>query len=164
MKQTRLEAVALRFGYWMILLCTTAIVACASSPLSRAQGDRYPGIRSDLIYHALAQLGAPYVWGGVSPEGFDCSGLVQYSYAQVGLGVPRTSEEQLAASLPLDLQELLPGDLVFFNTTDQASHVGIYLGDGAFIHAPSTGKKVTIANIENAYWREAFYRAGSFLF
>src|SRR5687767_15151517 len=70
MKQTRLEEVALRFGYWMILLCTTAIVACASSPVSRAEGDRYPGIRSDLIYHALAQLGAPYIWGGVGPDGF----------------------------------------------------------------------------------------------
>jgi peptidoglycan DL-endopeptidase CwlO len=147
----------------VILVYAVAVAACASAPISRVKGDAYPGVRSDLVQYARSQLGTPYVWGGASPDGFDCSGLVQYSYGKVGFEVPRTAEGQLAASEPLSLRELKPGDLLFFNTTDEYSHVGIYIGDGMFIHAPSHSKEVTISTLNNAYWSKAFSYAGSFL-
>jgi cell wall-associated NlpC family hydrolase len=93
---------------------------------------------------ALQYVGVPYVWGGESPSGFDCSGLVQYSYAQIGISIPRTTYTQWPATEPISQSQALPGDLVFFNGLE---HVGIYLGGGMMVDAPHTGAYVRVESI-----------------
>jgi cell wall-associated NlpC family hydrolase len=105
-------------------------------------------------------LGTPYRYGGESPDGFDCSGLVYYSYARAGAAIPRTSREQFRASRPLALDEARAGDLVFFRIGGKVSHVGIYLADGEFVHAPATGKRVQIASLRSGFYQRNFMRAG----
>ena len=116
-------------------------------------------VRSQIIFTALQMVGVPYRYGGESPDGFDCSGLVQYAYRSAGLSVPRTSRDQLRASAPVALESATAGDLVFFQSKDY-SHVGIYLGQGRFIHAPATGQTVSIASFNEPYYRRNFVRAG----
>jgi cell wall-associated NlpC family hydrolase len=106
-------------------------------------------IAQQAVNVALAQLGTPYVWGGESRSGFDCSGLVQFSYARAGLALPRTAQQQYDATphLPADA-ELQPGDLVFFGAGPGAvDHVGIALGDGRMVDAPHTGADVRLDEI-----------------
>ena len=105
-------------------------------------------------------VGKPYVYGGNSPSGFDCSGLVHYSYQRVGVSVPRTTRSQLNASLPVTARALRAGDLVFFDQEGRKySHVGIYIGDGRFVHAPSSGKRVRIDRLDKQYWQQHFVAA-----
>lgn len=114
---------------------------------------------SELVVTALGFLGVPYKWGGNSAEtGFDCSGFVQSIYAQtIGLMLPRRSDEQAAATQAIDRSELEPGDLVFFNTMRRAfSHVGIYMGEGKFIHAPRRGATVRVEEMDGNYWNSRF--------
>ncbi len=103
---------------------------------------------------ALRQLGRPYRWGGQTPSGFDCSGLVRYSYGQVGISLPRTTRDQRAATRMVGYDAASRGDLLFFRTGAKGWHVGIYLGDGEFVHAPSSGKTVTTGSMRNPYYRE----------
>ena len=116
-------------------------------------------VRSRIVFTALQMVGVPYRFGGESPEGFDCSGLVQYAYRNAGVSVPRTSRDQLAASTAVALADAVAGDLLFFRSRD-FSHVGIYLGEGRFVHAPATGRSVAIASFGDAYYRRNFVRAG----
>lgn len=114
---------------------------------------------SELVVHAMGFLGVPYRRGGNSVEtGFDCSGFVRAIYEQtVGLVLPRRAEQQAAATQNIDKNELQPGDLVFFNTMKRAfSHVGIYVGDGKFIHAPKPGAEVRVESMGVAYWARRF--------
>ncbi|MCM2340920.1 C40 family peptidase [Rhodoferax sp.] len=114
---------------------------------------------SDLVVNALGFLGVPYRMGGNSVEtGFDCSGFVKAMYEQtVGLILPRKAEQQAAATQQIDRSELQPGDLVFFNTLRRAfSHVGIYIGDGKFIHSPKPGAQVRVENMGISYWSHRF--------
>lgn len=114
---------------------------------------------SDLVMTALGFLGVPYRRGGEDAEqGFDCSGFVRSTYEQtLGLVLPRRAEEQARATTRISREELKPGDLVFFNTMRRAfSHVGIYLGDGKFIHAPRPGKNVRVEDMRVAYWTKRF--------
>ena len=114
---------------------------------------------SELVVHALGFLGVPYRYGGNTVvTGFDCSGFVRAIYEQTaGLVLPRRSDEQAAATQTIARSELEPGDLVFFNTTRRAfSHVGIYMGDGKFIHAPRTGAVVRVEDMTGAYWQSRF--------
>lgn len=114
---------------------------------------------SELVGHAMGFLGAPYKWGGTSAEtGFDCSGLVRAIYEQsVGLLLPRKAEQQAAATQKIEKTDLQPGDLVFFNTMRRAfSHVGIYVGDGKFIHAPRAGAEVRVESMGLSYWQRRF--------
>jgi len=97
---------------------------------------------------ARAELGVPYVWGGESPSGFDCSGLVQYVYARLGVALPRVAADQYTAGRHIPRSELRAGDLVFF---DHLGHVGIYMGGGRFIHAPHTGTVVQISSLTGWY-------------
>ena len=105
-----------------------------------------------IITGAMQYMGVPYVFGGTTPYGFDCSGYVQYVFAQAGISLPRTADVQYEVGTPISTAELIPGDLVFFQTyTYGASHVGIYVGDGNFIHA-SSSYGVTISSLSSAYY------------
>lgn len=114
---------------------------------------------SDLVVTAMGFLGVPYRRGGNSADtGFDCSGFVRAMYeSTVGLVLPRLAKEQAAATEKIDKKDLQPGDLVFFNTMRRAfSHVGIYVGDGKFIHAPKPGAQVRVEDMGVAYWKRRF--------
>ena len=115
---------------------------------------------SALVMNAMGFLGVPYKFGGNSVEsgGFDCSGFVRAVYEQsLGKVLPRRASEQAAATQTIDRSELKPGDLVFFNTMKRAfSHVGIYVGDGKFIHAPRAGARVRVEDMRMAYWQTRF--------
>ncbi|MDH4419626.1 peptidoglycan endopeptidase [Acidovorax sp. HMWF029] len=117
------------------------------------------GRASDLVVNAMGFLGVPYKRGGNSVEtGFDCSGFVRAMYEQtVGLLLPRRADQQAAATQVIDKNELQPGDLVFFNTMRRNfSHVGIYVGDGKFIHSPRSGSEIRVEDMGVAYWKRRF--------
>ena len=114
---------------------------------------------SELVVDAMGFLGVPYKRGGNTADtGFDCSGFVRAIYEQsVGLLLPRRAEQQAAATQRIDKTELQPGDLVFFNTLQRAfSHVGIYIGEGKFIHSPKPGAQVRVENMGVNYWSSRF--------
>ena len=112
-----------------------------------------PNVHGGVVGIAMHYLGVPYVWGGASPRGFDCSGLVMYVFAQIGVSLPHSSYSQVGMGTPVSINQLEPGDLVFFTG---ASHVGIYIGGGQFIHAPHTGDVVKISSL-SGYYASAFY-------
>jgi len=125
-----------------------------------------PGLRKRVVGSALSLLGQPYRWGGHSTEtGFDCSGLTLTAYRLNGLALPRTSASQYAAGAPVRVHDLKQADLVFFATEGrgQASHVGLFVGDGRFIHAPGRGKVVRIDALSQGYYRRHFLAARSYL-
>jgi len=112
-----------------------------------------------IINESMNYLGVPYVFGGTSPYGFDCSGYVQYVFAQAGISLPRTADVQYECGYAVSTSELIPGDLVFFSTYDYgASHVGIYLGDGNFINA-SSSQGVSVASLYSSYWGSCYIGA-----
>ncbi len=114
---------------------------------------------SELVVNAMGFMGVPYKRGGNTVEtGFDCSGFVRSIYEQsIGLILPRRAEQQAAATQNIDKSELKPGDLVFFNTMRRAfSHVGIYVGEGRFIHSPKPGAEVRVENMSVDYWARRF--------
>ena len=122
-------------------------------------GERITDTTSELVVTAMGFLGVPYRRGGNSAEtGFDCSGFVRAIYEQtVGLILPRRANEQAAATQVIDKRDLQPGDLVFFNTLRRAfSHVGIYVGDGKFIHSPRPGAQVRVEDMNGSYWQRRF--------
>lgn len=106
-----------------------------------------------IIATAKKYIGVPYLWGGMTPAGFDCSGYVQYVFKAHGISLPRTSKQQWAVGTSVSKAQLQPGDLVFFQNTytTGVSHLGIYIGDGQFIHA-SSSQGVTISRLDNSYW------------
>jgi peptidoglycan DL-endopeptidase CwlO len=110
-----------------------------------------PNVHGGVVGVAMRYLGVPYVWGGSTPRGFDCSGLVMYAFAQIGISMPHSSYAQFAMGTPVSISQLQAGDLVFFAG---ASHVGIYIGGGQFIHAPHTGDVVKISSLTGWYSSE----------
>jgi peptidoglycan DL-endopeptidase CwlO len=107
-----------------------------------------PSTHGGVVGIAMQFLGTPYVWGGASPSGFDCSGFVMYVYAQVGVSLPHNAAAQYGYGTPVDRSQLQPGDLVFFNGL---GHNGIYIGGGSFIHSPHTGDVVKISSLSGWY-------------
>ncbi|MDH3211320.1 MAG: C40 family peptidase [Myxococcales bacterium] len=118
--------------------------------------------RANVARTAVSMIGAPYRYGGKSPSGFDCSGLVFYSYAKAGFsGLPRTASALERRARPIPLAELQPGDLLFFDLIGKkTAHVAIYVGDRTFVHAPSGGKQVEKVDFDHVYWGPRLGRAG----
>jgi cell wall-associated NlpC family hydrolase len=159
-----------------IVFACLALSACAGTPLPKEATGR-PG----LDYHALAaeppkplsearqrviatatQLaGTPYRFGGTTPAGFDCTGYLMYVFrTAAGLALPRTSMEQIQAGEPIAPSQLRPADLVYFRIDRKKDlHLGLYLGEGRFIHAPSSGGVVNVQSLETEYWRTRFLGA-----
>lgn len=122
--------------------------------------------RDEIVRTARSFIGVPYQWGGVSAEkGFDCSGLAMAIYRLNGLNLPRTSGQQYEAGKPVSREDLIKGDLIFFDTRGKGgiSHVGIYAGQGQFIHAPRTGKTVRTNLLSNTYYKERYIGARTYL-
>lgn len=116
-----------------------------------------PDVGADAARYALEMIGTPYRYGGKTPKGFDCSGLVLYSYSLAGKQLPVNVDGQRAASRPVPRKQIRPGDLLFFDLTDEGrTHIGLYVGGGKFVHAPSRGKLVSTAALANPYWRRHF--------
>lgn len=116
-------------------------------------------LAAQIIQTAQRYLGVPYVWGGASPRGFDCSGLLQYVFGQYGIQLPRTADLQFAVGMPVKLSQLRPGDMVFFSTYEPGpSHTGIYIGDGRFINATSS-RGVAIDRLSSSYWSQRYIGA-----
>jgi cell wall-associated NlpC family hydrolase len=137
----------------------TSSVANTVTNKLRAAGQRLVEGTSHVTEYALGMLGIQYKFGGNSPEsGFDCSGLVRHVFQQVtGISLPHNAAEQSKSGREVAQEELRPGDLVFFNTRKFAfSHVGIYLGDNKFVHAPRKGKPVQVVDITHPYWQKAY--------
>jgi cell wall-associated NlpC family hydrolase len=130
----------------------------------KTHGDMY--IREELVKTAQSFVDIPYLWGGSSSDaGFDCSGLAMTVYQYNGLNLPRSSKEQYEAGTPVDQDSLLKGDLVFFATAskDKISHVGIYAGEGRFIHAPGGGKKVRVDSMSKSYYKNRYVGGRAYL-
>lgn len=138
------------------MLCATALLSATAGAV-RAQPAG--GGAADLVLSAIGLVGTPYRFGGDQPSsGFDCSGLVRYVARTVlGVHLPRQAEAISRAGIEVDSQRLKPGDLVFFDTLGRPfSHVGLYLGDGQFIHAPTWRGQVRIEQMSQPYWRNRF--------
>ena len=156
----------------LFLICfsclSPALEGCATQSAAARAAERAPGQMSEaplapelgreVVMQAMGVVGVRYAPGGRSPEsGFDCSGLVAYAYARVAGPLPRTTEGLSRTGIHVDARELRPGDLVFYNTQQRPfSHVGIYLGEARFIHAPSSGGEVRIEDMRKRYWLRRF--------
>ena len=144
--------------------CAGTPTVPASAPAAAESVPATSDVRGPIAELALSMVGVPYRYGGADPrEGFDCSGLVFYSYTSNGHAVPRTSREQFDAAQKISLAEATEGDLVFFQDQEKLSHVGIYLGDGRFVHAPSSGGTVSVASIDAPYYQRHFVTVGRLL-
>ena len=165
-----------------LLLASCAWLACASqppvltvpkaplAPEAPRQREPEPGTtldaeqlaRARVVQTAESMIGVPYRYGGGTPAGFDCSGLVRYSFERGGFpDLPHSSRAQYATTQRIGLDELEPGDLLFFTFRGRnVSHVGIYVGDGAFVHAAKTTRRVELVHFDHPYWRRQIQLAG----
>jgi cell wall-associated NlpC family hydrolase len=141
---------------YLALVFPVLIAACASAPREPARSDANDAAAG----YALKMVGKPYRYGGATPAGFDCSGLVMFSYRQAGVAVPRSTDAQRETGHPIRRSSLRRGDLIFFDLEGKKnSHVGIYLGNGRFVHAPSSGKHVRTDSLDAPFWRKHFSEA-----
>jgi len=158
---------------FFLLIVTCFITASCSPPKSyRRQGTKNhyrssytaSSERRAVIKTAERYLGVKYKRGGDTPRGFDCSGYVMYVYQKNRIYIPRTAKSQYYSGKRISLRDAKPGDLVFFQTSrKRISHVGIYLGNKKFIHAPRSGKRVSFADINNSYWKKRYRGAVTYL-
>jgi len=143
------------------ILLATMLAGCAAPSAVRPPVPAASGQRAAVMATARSQLGQPYHFAGASPnQGFDCSGFVQWVFARHGVRLPRSTRDQIRTCQPIPRDELRAGDLVFFTPTFKTAqlHVGIFEGEGSFIHSPSPGGRVREENIMAPYWRTAYYR------
>lgn len=151
---------------YLLLLALLSLAGC-SSQKTIATRDDGPAIDGNnlsidriLVMSAAKEaLGTPYSWGGTTPSGYDCSGLTQMAYGKIGISLPRTSNEQFQALDEIDVAR--PGDLLFFGSGNRATHVGIYMGDRQMIHAPGSGRTVSVSSLDIRYWRQHYLGAAA---
>ncbi len=154
----------MRHNNLYLLVFVALLGGCAGlAPQAPAPASSAPGSaaseRSEALLQALSALGTSYRYGGNSyATGFDCSGLVAHVFLEAyGIQLPHSARAQSEMGTPVSLAELQPGDLVFYDTEHQPfSHVGIYLGNGQFVHAPRTGARVRVERMSNPYWKRRF--------
>ena len=147
---------------WIFILISLSLLAvsCSTFQGGRSEG----GSRERIVGTAKQYLGVKYKYGGVTPGGFDCSGYVMYVYRKSGIGISRVLKNQYYSGKRVALGNARPGDLVFFKTNGRdISHVGIYLGENRFIHAPTTGKSISYASMENRYWKKRYIGSVTYL-
>jgi cell wall-associated NlpC family hydrolase len=138
-----------------VFLCTSLLFA----GLFGGENTEAASYGSSAAVMAKKYIGVPYKWGGTSPKGFDCSGLIGYSYSKAGKKIPRTTGQLYKTGQAVQKKSLKKGDVVFFSTYKKGpSHVGLYLGGNQFIHA-SSSKGVKIDSMSNPYWSKAYYGA-----
>jgi cell wall-associated NlpC family hydrolase len=141
------------------LFATLAVLLLAGGCASTPDGPS-SRVTARATEVATAMVGKPYRYGGNSPTGFDCSGLVQYSYGRAGVRLPHGTDNLRRYSRTIAFKHAQRGDLLFFNEQGKrGSHVAIYLGDERFVHAPSSGKHVHVASLDNPHWRSSFAEA-----
>ncbi len=145
------------------LKTTKVIKAPSDAAVTPDEGDKISrgaiNKGSEVVNYAYKFLGKPYVYGAAGPNAFDCSGLTQYVYNRFGVYLSRTTYSQVNEGINVKRSDLKPGDLVFFNTEGSISHVGIYIGDGEFIHAPRTGKPVMVSSLSDGYYADRYATA-----
>ena len=130
-------------------------------PMPTPQSSATVSIGSEIVIRAISLLGAPYRFGASGPNAFDCSGLVQFIHEELGIDVPRTAAEQYKAAEPVRLEDIEPGDLLFFRISGKRiSHVAIYAGSGRFVHAPQTGRPIELRPLGDEYYRQRLAGAG----
>ncbi|MFJ4158066.1 C40 family peptidase [Pseudomonas sp. NPDC089752] len=163
-------AMMARFAFLSLVALLAACSSRAPAPapvvqpqITASQADGSP-IADDVLIRAIGLVGTPYRWGGNTPDsGFDCSGLIGYVYRDAaGISLPRSTREMIVMRAPtVNLNALQSGDLVFFATGggSQVSHAGIYVGEGRFVHAPSSGGTVRLDYLSNSYWSKAYLQA-----
>lgn len=130
-----------------------------SAAVARMRDEGVPLSNVHLVERAKTAIGTPYVRGGTSMSGFDCSGFVQWAYKSVGVSLPRTAREQSVLGTPIDSDEMEAGDIVAFRHPRRGYHTGIYVGDGKFIHSPRRGKSVEITSLSDPYFSSTFLGA-----
>lgn len=141
-----------------VAVVASAVIGCSSQAVTRPV--TVASTADQAVAIAVQQVGAPYRYGGATPSGFDCSGLVHYSYARAGKRVPRTTATLWRDMRPVAENELRAGDVLFFKIAGKMSHVGMYIGGGQFVHAPSSGKYVSLASLRSDFYHHALIRAG----
>jgi cell wall-associated NlpC family hydrolase len=146
-------------SHLLLAIYLILLAGCASSPAgSPPAGAGHAGLEV-----AAGMIGKPYRYGGTTPHGFDCSGLVYYAYRQAGIAVPRTTQEQYRHAERIAMSRIRPGDLLFFRIQNRnISHVAIYAGQGRILHAPSSGRQVTYSTLDSPYWRQHLAAAGRY--
>ncbi|MBP6300011.1 MAG: C40 family peptidase [Arenimonas sp.] len=149
----------------LLVFLLLIVSACASNPepSNRELSASQKSTANDVLFHAISLVGTPYKYGGNSPNtGFDCSGLINYVFlTSAGLKLPRTTLELIEINArQINQDRLYPGDLVYFNSNGgKVSHIGIYVGERRFVHAPSSGGTVRMDNIDTPYWQKHFVTA-----
>jgi cell wall-associated NlpC family hydrolase len=146
-------------------LCLAAVLLLSSCTSLRAPPrfqSAAPGAAAAIVDGAAALVGTPYHFGGADEAGFDCSGLALYVHERAGIRIPRTAAAQERAAHLVPSSQLAPGDLVFFHIHHGIDHVGVYAGEGRFIHAPHAGLKVSYAQLRSGYYARHFVSAGRF--
>ncbi len=166
------QATTKLLGIASIIVISIAFVGCASSPGQNPVNSQKPAVvrlppsqpapsigdKAALI--AKQQVGVRYKYGGKDKRGFDCSGLVHYAYSALGKEMPRTTGQLWQQLTPVTVDKLQTGDVLFFRIESKIAHVGVYLGNGRFVHAPSSGRRVTTANLQTPFYRQALLRGG----
>lgn len=161
----------MRAIHLLLVLSLAVLAGCAGAPQTPAPAAVVPSApppkpdavsHDQLLFHAFSLVGTPYRYGGSSPEsGFDCSGLINYVFREsVGVTLPRTTAGLSALPGNTSVTSLRPGDLVLFSTQGKrVDHAGIYVGDGRFLHAPSSGGRVRVDDLDARYWQRAYASA-----
>ena len=169
-KKGYVSASYVEFGSFVTMQKVTASAGSVSKPAaatapSVSAAAKEAQLRQQIVDYTKTFLGVPYVWGGTTPKGFDCSGLVKYVYNHFGIDICRVSYDQYHSSVKkISKSELEPGDLVFFtrpDTGNKVGHVGIYVGDDLFIHAPRSGKDVEYASLSSTYYSTNYVGSGT---